>query len=271
MNRQARNSWAVTQAVIFAIIVRDLQKKFIKSVNTPRSIAILWVVLEPMMHISIWMLMHKTIQANIHTSLPVPLFVLLGAVPFLLIRNVISHNKTSIKGNKNFFLFRQIKPIDPIIAYILSELLVSALVMLLILSLFHWFGLDWHIYNFLFWLLNIIAYVAFLLGFSLMIAIGCFFFNFLNTVVDILMRVLYLISGIFFSANLLPKPARELMLYNPVFQFIELTRECFMPAHSYISYTSSTYLIKIALISLLLGVALYVALRHKVMMEIEQR
>ncbi|RUQ91047.1 ABC transporter permease [Legionella septentrionalis] len=272
MTHQIRAPWQVMYASVFAIVIRDIQKKFIKSVNTQRSLGFIWIILEPMLHIGLWMLARTVIRHSVHSSsMSAPLFILLGAMPFLLFRNIVNYSKTSIKANKNFYLFRQIKPIDPLIAKLISESLIKTLVFIILLAIFSWFDVDWHIYDFLFWLLNIIAYLGFLFGLSLIIGVTCFFLNFIQIFLTICMRVIYLFSGVFFSADMLPPAIRDMMLYNPIFQFIELTRECFRPAFSYIPYASSIYLIKCALIVLTFGLALYLSLRQKIMIEIEQR
>lgn len=271
MSHEVRGSGQVMYAAVSAIVIRDIQKKFIKSVNTPRSIAFLWIVLEPMMHIGIWMVVLAMLKHNLNTHLPAPLFILLGAVPYLFFRNIIGSSKSSIKGNKNFLLFRQIKPIDPIIAMLLCELLISALVFMVVLLVFRWFSVEWHIYTQMFWLVNSMAFAIFLLGLSLIVAIACFFFTFFNIAISVLMRISYLLSGVFYSADMIPKSLRDIMLYNPIFQYIEISRESFMSANSFISLASSSYLIKSALVTLMFGVALYLAMRQKIMIEIEQR
>jgi len=273
MAHQIRQPWSIMYASILALIIRDIQNKFIKTVNTQRSLGFIWIIFEPILHISLWMAIRLFFGHQFYSSpyLSYPLFILLGAISFFYFRNIISVSKGCIKGNKNYYLFRQIKPIDPIIAKIISELLINIVVFIVMLGLFTWFGSKWHIYNFLFWIGNIVAYSFFLLGLSLIISIACFFLNFIETILKITMRITYFLSGIFFSAEMLPKNMRDIVLYNPVFQFIELSRDCFKPDFSYVPYASSIYLYKSALITLLFGLSFYVLFREKIMTEIEQR
>ncbi|MGQ3887466.1 ABC transporter permease [Legionella sp. CNM-1927-20] len=266
-----RYSWQVMYASVFALVIRDIQKKFIKTVNTERSIGFIWVILEPIMHIGIWMLIRMVFNRNTHTLIPTPLFILLGVIPFLLFRNIISSSKISIKANKNFYLFRQVRPLDPILAKIISEIMISVFIFLILLAGLRWFGIKWFLYDFTTLLFNSLSFVGFILGLSLIIAIACFFFNFIATVISIVNRMTYILSGVFFSADMLPQPVRNIALYNPVFQFIEILRESFTPPFSFTPYTSSEYLLKISLIILAIGFALYLAAYQKIMIEIEQR
>ncbi|STX51383.1 Capsule polysaccharide export inner-membrane protein ctrC [Legionella busanensis] len=267
-----RYSWQVMYASVFALVIRDIQKKFIKTINTERSFGLLWVVLEPTAHIAIWMVLRIFLGGNsMLTVLPTPLFILLGVIPFLLFRNIISSSKGAIKGNKGFYLFRQVKPIDPIIAKLISEFMITVFIFLIMLAILSWFGTSCKVYNFSFLLFNTIIYLGFLLGVSIIIAILCFFFNFMISILGMINRLFYIFCGIFFSADMLPKSFRAIILYNPVFQFIELARESFRVPFSYIPYASSAYLIKSSVITLSIGIGLYLALYQKIMIEIEQR
>jgi capsular polysaccharide transport system permease protein len=141
----------------------------------------------------------------------------------------------------------------------------------LTLGLLSWYGVSWQIYDFFLELGHVVAFALFLLGLSLMTAIACFFLRFVETLWTIVMRFAYLLSGVFFSADMLPKMVRECLLWNPVFQFVELSRNSFMPEGSYTVYASSSYLLSSGVITLFLGSALYLGFRQRIMTEIEQR
>lgn len=274
MERIIRAPWQVMYASLFAIVVRDIQKKFIKTANTQRSIAFLRIVLEPMLHVFIWVMLHAVLRRSgtlSATSLSPVVFVLLGALPFLFFRDVFSSSISSIKSNKSFYVFRQIKPCDPIIAHVISSALISVLVMFVLLAGLKWFGVDWHVYDLMRWVASFLCFGVFLLGCSFTVAVACFFINPFSMVMTVIMRIMYLFSGIFFSAASLPPTMREIMLFNPVFQFIELSRNCFMAPSSYIAYASLETLSLISLATLMFGLALYLTLREKIMRDIQQR
>jgi capsular polysaccharide transport system permease protein len=268
-----RNSWQVVYASVYALIIRDIQSRFIKSVNTYRPLAFFWIILEPLLHIAIWFSIRYVMGRNMpnFSPLPLPLFILLGAMPFFYFRDTIGTSKKKIKSNKGYYLFRQIKPIDPFISGILSEILINVFVFVVILTIFTWFNVPWHIYDLLFWLMNFFFFSMFLLGFSIILAIVCYFFNFFEIAITILMRFSYILSGVFFTSQQLSEPLRSIMLYNPVFQFIEISRNCFMPPNSYVNHSSSMYLFECGLVVLVLGLGLYLVSKEKIMREIEER
>ena len=229
------------------------------------------VFFEPVLHVVIWMVMRSSLGMANSGGLAPALFIMLGAISFLFIRNAFQNSTNLIKANKDLFNFRQIRPIDTLLATVLSEFSISFIIFMLILAAFSWLGIPWQVHNLFYLLLNTLSFVCLALGVGLTLAIACFFFTFIKTTMTILMRIFYMLSGIFFSAELLPEPLREIMLYNPVFQYIEIIRQCFSGATLHQDYTDPVYLFKCSIISLVFGLGLYTVSRERILIEIQQR
>ena len=72
------------------------------------------------------------------------------------------------------------------------------------------------------------------------------------------MRPLWLTSGIFFTADILPSNLINFIIYNPLFQFIELTRFSTSYNNNLFSrYGSIEYITGVTLISLLISILVY--------------
>ncbi len=268
---EARSSWHVAQTSILALITRNIQKRFITNVQTNRAISFLWIFLEPMMHVAVWTGLRWLQGTHDINSIPLPLFVLLGAVPWLFTRYIIIGSIKIISSEKGLFIFKQIRPVDLIIARILSELAVMMMVFFILLLSMTWFGVQWEIHNIAFWLINIVSYILFVAGAGLLVAVLGFFFRFVKVVLTVCMRTLYMISGIFFSAQMIPLALRKFFLLNPVFQIVEISRECFSSYIVHDQLVNPIYLFKCAIVSLLLGMAAYISTRNRIMTEIAQR
>jgi len=271
MITEVRSSWQVMRASITALFIRNIQKKFITSINSSRSLGVFLVFFEPLLHVLIWMIMRVSMGLGASNGLSPPLFILLGAVPFLFIRNAAQKSTGLIKANKALFNFRQIRPIDPIIATILTELSIGFVVFMALLGVFSWVGMPWRVHNLGFLLANTCSFILLATGLSLIMAIACFFFNIIKTMMTILTRVFYLLSGVFFNADYLPEHLRNILLCNPVFQYIEIIRQCFNTATIHHDYTDPLYLFKCSIISFVFGLGLYVASRERILIEIQQR
>jgi len=258
-------------ASVSAFVIRNIQNKFITTVNTKRSIAFLWIVFEPLLHIGIWLFIRNHTGMKSPSGLSTIIFILLGALPFLYFRDVISKTKSSIKSYRNYYMFRQVKPVDPIIASILSHFFITCIACATSFIIYSWFGGSWHVYLPLQCLFSTVIFLTFMFGLSLSLAVICFFIHPISIIINMLMRLMYLFSGIFFSAQDLPESAKKIFYYNPVFQFIEALREAFTIPGSYIPFTSYIYMIKSALVSCVIGLSLYVYFQNKIMVEIQQR
>ena len=271
MATSVRTSWQVMRASVTALFIRNIQKKFITNINSSRTLGIFMIFLEPLLHVGMWMMLRSAFNMGERGSLPMPLFILLGAIPFLFLRHVISKSTSIIKSTKDLFNFRQVRPIDPILAGLISEFAIHIMILFMILSAFSWVGVVWSVHDLTYLLLNTVSFVIFVFGISLIFAIACFFFTIVKTAMTVFMRIFYMLSGIFFSADMLPEPARVIMLYNPLFQYIEMMRQCFNQVTVHTDYTDPAYLFKCAVVVLFLGLSLYVTYRDKIMIEIEQR
>lgn len=267
----SRSPWRVMSAVLYAITVRDLRARFIQNVNTPRSLAFVWVFLEPMMHVAIWSAIRMMYGSHIDYGMPLLLFIFLGAMPWLYFKQVFGGNLTAFKKNSGLYLHRQIKPIDPIIATALLELGIQICVFVVVLTGFWWFGMSLSISHPLRWLFCYLTYAVFVLGLGLLFAVIGFFFPFFKNLMRILMRGLYLISGVFFAASNIPYVMRPYFTANPVFQIIEISRESFMPVQSHFTLTSPEYLAESALVSLFVGLTVYFWARRRILTEYSQR
>lgn len=266
-----RSPWRVMCAVLYAIMVRDLRARFIKNVNTPRSLAFVWVFLEPMMHVAVWSAMKLMYGAGLDYGMPLLLFIFLGAMPWLYFRQVFGKNLIAFKKNSGLYLHRQIRPIDPIIAMAVLELGIQVCVFVVVLLAFWWFGMSFTIYHPLVWLFCYIAYCIFSLGFALVFAVLGFFFPFIKNLMRILMRGLYLVSGVFFTASAIPYSMRPYFMANPIFQIVEISREAFMNKPPHFSLTSPLYLAECALVSIFIGLTIYLLTRRRILTEYAQR
>lgn len=266
-----RKPWQVMQATLIALSIRYIQNKFILSIQSRRALGFIYIFFEPLSHIFIWMLLHHALSTDRLTVLPQPLFILMGAIPFMLTRNALRESCTIIKRFKKIFIFRQVRPIDLILSMIMMESMLNSLMYMIFLILFWWVGITWDCYHPEFILLSWFCYIIFLFGLSLTLSIASFFLKFVEVLVSTLMRLVYLFSGIFFTADMLPEEIKPYFYANPLFNFIELQRQSFIHGTLFDNQTSLVFLAKIALFTLLLGMSLYIALRHRIMVEIEQR
>ncbi|WP_160264726.1 ABC transporter permease [Legionella norrlandica] len=270
MSIGVRSSWQVMYSAITCLVIRDIQKKFLNNVRSTRSFGFIWIFLTPLMHVAVWIFVRIALGRHADSELPLPLFILLGVMPFMLFSNVLGKAPTQIVTDKALYMFRQIKPIDTVIAMVITEALILIASYLLILILFWWIDIKWTLYNPLMLFETFFAFTLFLFGIAFILSVAGFFFLFIRRIITILSRILYLVSGVFIPANLVPEPLLTIMSYNPLFQCNELSRQAFSIAAPFQTAASMPYLWFCATVSLLLGLMAYIAFRQKIMIEIEE-
>jgi capsular polysaccharide transport system permease protein len=103
------------------------------------------------------------------------------------------------------------------------------------------------------------------LGFGAAFAMLKPLFPSVKQMVNVVMgRPLFLSSGLFFTAEMLPASARELLLYNPILHMIEMLRSAFFVQFDS-RYADPGYAIASAVIVLCLGLLIQRALNRRVL------
>ena len=207
-------------SVVMAIIFKEFKVR-----QRTSRFGLLYVLVEPMIFIiaisSIRYLFRTTEVDGLHVLIWVPL----GVAAYLIFKRSITKVPAAIKSNQGLLDYPQVKPIDPLIAIFILEmvmtLVASAMAMFLI-----WWVMD--VAPSFPRPLEAIGVLAVLLAGSfgaalLMGVYGTFYENVPRTM-RILMRPLLFISGVIFSVNALPTYVREYLAWNPILQFIEYFR-----------------------------------------------
>lgn len=236
LSTRNKTSWAVMKSSVYALIIRNLQQRFTMNASNKRIFDLLGIFLEPGVHVLVWTMIRVFRNQEIYNNLSLATFILLGTIPWLFTYNIFNSCSIIIAENRGLFFFRQIKPLDPVFALLITELGIMGLVFCSTLLVFSLLGIGWQIQDPLRWLTAVALYVLFIAGLGLFIAVSAFFIKYVKKTVKTFMRIMYLFSGIFFSAQMLPEQYKIYFALNPMFQFITISRECF--SNSALEYLS---------------------------------
>lgn len=258
-------------SAIRALIIREINKKFIISVNTKRSIGFLWLFGEPLLHVLLWGGIRMFYNVETSYGLDPHVFVLLGVLPFIFTRGILSSSAKCIKSNKGLLAFRQIVPIDIMVAVWLSQILIIVCVAIFLFGLCCWFDISIKVYDPFSVVAFLFLFLLFMLGINLILAVLGFFFTLFNNFVMFLQRALYFFSGVFFPADSIPYQVRPYFLANPLFQTVEGLREGFAPIHGGYLYCSLNYMATVSILTFAVGLGMYFCLRKQIMIKIEER
>lgn len=270
MMLRTRSSWQVMRASLCALVIRNIQKRYIKSASSDRSTAFLWIFLEPMMHVGVWIVIRTFYGIKI-TAMNSALFILLGTIPFLLVLKCIPQFMNAVQSNKKLLNFRQVRSFDFVLSILIAEFLVLICALVILLLLFKMLGLPWKLYNPQKLIGATIYLFVICLGVGLFLSVLGFFLPFIKNFTLIFTRLLYLTSGVFFPANSVPQKVREILVWNPLFQIIELMREGFMALPTHMEFINHNYLMAFSMFVLFVGLASYWKFSQLIMVRIEQQ
>lgn len=245
------------QDVIFALMMRELKTRF-----GANRLGYFWALAEPIAQVAVMGLIFSLIGRNSVANIPVALFLFTGMLPFKLFSKLLTQLSAAVSANRGLLSYRQVSAIDPVITRVLIELATYLVVYFLIMLVMAWLGFDVIPQN----LLGVLAASSLLvvgaIGIGLMLCCAVTYWNDTSKVVSMVMQPMFLVSGIFFCAPMIPPQYWYLFDWNPIFHAIELSRDMYFQA--YITPIGSwLYLSLFALFSFSLGLALFYQHRQR--------
>jgi capsular polysaccharide transport system permease protein len=210
-----RSSFAIFQAVEKALFLREI--------NTRISIGkmgLLWTFFEPFLQAFIFVGVHSYILKVSNYDYSV--FMASGIVAFFMFKNIVDGSKGAFLANKGLFSYRQVKPIDTIVARTLVESFLSGVVVLIFLLYGYYFHYDIAAKNLLMVSFGYLWLIFFAFGFGLLVAVGNAFFASIGKFVTFFSFGLLVFSAIFYPVASLSPEIQKIILYNPLTHFMEM-------------------------------------------------
>lgn len=212
------NSLKVQYGVVIALIIKELQVRF-----GVRKLGYVWIVLEPTLHIIPFFFIRKLLGNWKVDELII--FIATGVLVVMFFTKVITKVQASIVANKNLFVYRQVKPIDVAIARVVIESIIFFILFILVILVFWVFTdtvLQVKMLESVIYALILLVIISFSFGLIAMIIITRL--PFLEVFLSQVVRILYFISGAFFSVGDLPYSVKPLVLLNPIVHIVEILR-----------------------------------------------
>ncbi len=250
----------VQSRVVYAVILRETKSRY-----GEHKLGFLWVLIEPALFIAMFTAFRTLLGARAINGMEPELFMLTGLAPFLLFRGTMSQASAAITSNKSLLAFPQVTTFDLLIARSLLEFAAIASVFFILIVILMGFGIEVRI-QYPMQLFGVFV-LFFISGIGIGAAVGClapFFPSIKEISAQLFGRPLLITSGIFYSADQLPRSVREYMLYNPFLQMTELARSAFFVSFES-NYVELDYIIKFSLLLLVFGLLMHQALHKKVL------
>jgi len=255
-----RSAVSVFMAVQKALFFRELGMKL--SVGR---LGFFWLFFEPFAQVFFFILIrveitkHNGNQANFDYAI----FMAIGFVAFNMFKTILNSSKGAFQANKGLLNYKQVKPIDTILARVLLQLFVTTCILLIFIFIGFILNYDIKPQNLLMVIIGYLWLLIFSFGIGLLVGVGNSFFESIGKTVNILSFGLLIFSAVFYPLIKLPIIAQKILLYNPLVHFMEMIHS------SYIStlddrFVDYSYMFLWTIIPLFMGLWLYTKLQKKI-------
>jgi capsular polysaccharide transport system permease protein len=250
---RVRSPLVVTLAVWNALFLREALSRISRE-----RIAWLWLLLEPVAHITFLMLVFTVLRVRHVGGIETAIWIMVGMLAFFTFRRPAQQAMHAIALGTPLYVYRQVKPVDTVLVrcglegflmVVISALLFGATTLsgilvappadpLAVLAAF--FGL---------WALG--------LGYSLIISVAGEILPELGHLFTMGLQPLYIFSGVMFPIVVVPEPYRDWLMLNPVAHGLEAARVGFAPLYRTASDVSLGYLYACAVVLIFFGLVLH--------------
>lgn len=241
--QELHSGFIVQGRVIKALMLREIH-----TINGNSKLGYLWVLIQSIFGIAVfWGVRHFMGATQAPHGMGMAMFLAIGFGVWNIFSATINRCMTAVSGNKTLLTFPQVTELDVMIARMLVTTATQILVTMLIIAS-AWFVLEEPFVLGSFpLLLTLIAVVPLMsLGFGLVLASLAVYIPVLEKLVPMVLRILFFVSGVFFSISVFSQSLTSILLWNPVLHAVELFREA-MHAPYAIQGVSLSYLILVTL------------------------
>lgn len=241
--QECRSGLIVQGRVIKALMLREIH-----TINGNSKLGYLWVLIQSIFGIAVfWGVRHFMGATQAPHGIGMAMFLAIGFGVWNIFSATINRCMTAVSGNKTLLTFPQVTELDVMIARMLVTTATQILVTMLIIAS-AWIVLEEpFVLGSLPLLLTLIAVVPLMsLGFGLVLASLAVYIPVLEKLVPMVLRILFFVSGVFFSISVFSQSLTSILLWNPVLHAVELFREA-MHAPYAIQGVSLSYLFLVTL------------------------
>jgi capsular polysaccharide transport system permease protein len=242
--------------VLFALLLREMKARV-----GGQWVGAVWTLFEPLAHMAMLVAILGAMRGTLLPGIEYPVFLVTGLIPFFLFQHLAMRLMDGIEANRGLFAYRQVKPLDPLLARALVEALMNLAVYALTLGVLAWLGYHVVPHQPLEMIGVNLLLVFFGTAFGIFAAVLSHERARLRSFIRMTMLPLYFASGVIFPVDQLPREYIDWLLWNPLLHLVELSRHAFIGAYLPTDGVNGLYPMLFALTVAALGMALYRAKR----------
>jgi capsular polysaccharide transport system permease protein len=253
-----RSSFKIFLAVQNALFLRELSMRF-----SSGRMGMFWTFFEPFFQILIFVLIKLVLFGTGENTFDFAVFLALNFTAFNMFKNIVVKSTASFKANKALFLYKQVKPIDTIIARSMVEVFISSIIIAIFILLGLYFDFDMNVKDLTMVTFGFVSLIIFAFSLGVFMAVLNVFIDSVGKLINFFMTALMFASAVFYSIKVLPVDLQKLLMYNPVANFMEIIHGSYFYTldDTLVSYE---YIFIWTLSLLYIGLWLYVKLEKRI-------
>ncbi len=246
---ELRHGLIVQGRVIGALVLREIH-----TINGNSHLGYLWVLIQSIFSIGVfWGVRYFMGAGQAPHGMNMAVFLATGFAFWNIFSIGISRCMTAVEANKTLLTFPQVTEFDVMLARIIvisvTQIITAAIICAISIALLD----DVIIFGSLSLLLVLVLAVPMLtLGCGMILSSMAIFMPALNNIVPMVLRILFFLSGVFFSVSVFSQSVSEFLLLNPILHAIELIRMSLHESYE-VTGVSSTYVLMSTIVTCAIG------------------
>lgn len=225
-----------TARAIMALVLREMSSTYGRSPG-----GYIWALLEPIGGIAVLSFVFSFALRAPGLGTNFPLFYATAFLPYMMFSDVSIKVAQSINFSKQFLSYPSVTFIDALVARFLLNTMTHVMVFYVVIVGIHLIFDVSSIIDYRRVFLTFIATSFFAMSVGIM---NCFLFTkfpIWQSLWGVLMRPMFIISGVFFLFEDVPTELRDYLWYNPIIHITGMMRAAFYPTYD-ANYVSLTFL-----------------------------
>jgi len=153
------------------LLLREIQTRF-----GSQKLGYFWAVVEPMSTVIVFALIKELLHPNSMPGIDYPVFLASGLIAYYMFRYIVVKSMDSFNANKGLFVYKQVKPIDTIVARAIVEISLTGVIILLFLFIAWYIGLNLECKNILGVIVGYLWFALFGISLGVLFAVLGFFY-----------------------------------------------------------------------------------------------
>jgi len=241
-----------------ALIIRETRTRF-----GANQLGFLWALLEPVLFVGTFYVLFALSERSPPSGMTLGAFMVTGLIPYSIFRETSSRVAVAVSSNRGLLFYPQVKPLDLVIARVVLEMMTWTLVFVVLVGAEAMVIGDLQIDSLLpvYWGFALCS----LLGGALGMLLGTLslYMSSMERLSGALLRPMFWLSGIFYTANDVPMSILGIIKFNPVLHCVEMVRDGWFPAYDS-RHLEAYYPLSVGLLLLLLALIMERTSRAKV-------